>query len=69
MPKATQSALRRHSNDGNADMATKPGLYANIHAKRERIKAGSGEKMRKPGSPGAPTAKAFKESAKTAKKR
>jgi hypothetical protein len=48
-------------------MATKPGLYANIHAKRERIKAGSGEKMRKPGSPGAPTNKAFKESAKTAK--
>ncbi len=45
-----------------------PGLYANIHAKRERIAAGSGEKMRKPGSPGAPTAKAFKESAKTAKK-
>ena len=49
-------------------MATKPGLYSNIHAKRERIKAGSGEKMRKPGAPGAPTAKAFKESAKTAKK-
>ena len=48
-------------------MATKPGLYANIHAKRERIAAGSGEKMRKPGSPGAPTAKAFRESAKTAK--
>lgn len=46
----------------------KQGLYANIHAKRERIKAGSGEKMRKPGSPGAPTAKAFKQSAKTAKK-
>ena len=44
------------------------GLYANIHKKRERIAAGSGEKMRKPGSPGAPTAKAFKESAKTAKK-
>ena len=44
------------------------GLYANIHAKRERIKAGSGEKMRKPGSKGAPTAEAFKESAKTAKK-
>ena len=44
-----------------------PGLYANIHAKRERIKAGSGEKMRKPGSPGAPTAKDFKQSAKTAK--
>ena len=44
-----------------------PGLYAAIHAKRERIKAGSGEKMRKPGTPGAPTAKAFRESAKTAR--
>ena len=44
------------------------GLYENIHRKRERIKAGSGEKMRKPGTEGAPTAKAFKESAKTAKK-
>ena len=44
-----------------------PGLYANIHAKRERIAAGSGEKMRKPGQKGAPTAKAFRESAKTAK--
>jgi hypothetical protein len=43
------------------------GLYANIHAKRERIAEGSGEKMRKPGAPGAPTAKAFRESAKTAK--
>jgi hypothetical protein len=48
-------------------MATKPGLYSNIAAKRERIAAGSGEKMRKPGSAGAPTAKDFKESAKTAK--
>ena len=47
-------------------MATK-GLYANIHAKRKRIAEGSGEKMRKVGSKGAPTAKAFKESAKTAK--
>ena len=46
----------------------KPGLYANIHAKQARIKAGSGEKMRKPGSAGAPTAKDFKQSAKTAKK-
>ena len=63
------NAPKRRSNDGSADMATKPGLYAAIHAKRERIKAGSGEKMRKPGAPGAPTAKAFKESAKTAKKR
>lgn len=50
-------------------MAKKPGLYANILAKRKRIAAGSGEKMRKPGSKGAPTAKAFRESAKTAKKR
>jgi len=49
-------------------MASKPGLYANIHAKRERIKEGSGEKMRKPGTSGAPTDKAFKQSAKTAKK-
>ena len=48
-------------------MAKKPGLYANIHAKRERIKSGSGEKMRKPGSKGAPTDKAFKKAAKTAK--
>lgn len=50
------------------DMASKKGLYANIHAKRKRIKAGSGEKMRKPGSKGAPTDKAFKAAAKTAKK-
>ena len=46
----------------------KPGLYASINAKRKRIAAGSGEKMRKPGSKGAPTAAAFKASAKTAKK-
>jgi len=50
-------------------MPAKKGLYSNIHAKRKRIKAGSGEKMRKPGNKGAPTAKAFKQSAKTAKKR
>ena len=48
-------------------MATK-GLYANIHAKRKRIAEGSGEKMRKVGSKGAPTADAFKQAAKTAKK-
>jgi hypothetical protein len=47
----------------------KPGLYANIDAKRKRIAAGSGEKMRKPGSKGAPTAKQFKKAAKTAKKK
>ena len=50
-------------------MPKKRGLYANIAAKRKRIAAGSGEKMRKPGSKGAPTAKAFKDAAKTAKKR
>lgn len=48
-------------------MATKPGLYANIQKKRERIAAGSGEKMRKPDAKGAPTANNFKEAAKTAK--
>ena len=47
--------------------SNKPGLYANIHAKQERIAKGSGEKMRKPGSKGAPTEEAFKKSAKTAK--
>jgi hypothetical protein len=46
----------------------KQGLYANINAKQARIKAGSGERMRKVGSKGAPTAQAFRESAKTAKK-
>jgi hypothetical protein len=45
----------------------KTGLYANINAKRKRIAAGSDEKMRKPGTKGAPTAQAFRQSAKTAK--
>ena len=49
-------------------MSKKPGLYANIHAKRKRIAEGSGEKMRKVGDKGAPTKKDFVESAKTAKK-
>ena len=44
------------------------GLYANIHAKRKRIAAGSGESMRKPGTKGRPTAKQFTRAAKTAKK-
>jgi hypothetical protein len=48
-------------------MAAAKGLYANIHAKQERIKAGSNEKMRKPGAKGAPTKDAFVQSAKTAK--
>jgi len=51
-------------------MATpRRGLYANIHAKRKRIKAGSNEKMRKPGTKGAPKASAFKKAAKTTKKK
>jgi hypothetical protein len=55
-------------------MATKPGLYANIHAKQERIKREKAEgkpveKMRKPGTKGAPTKQAFIDSAKTAKKK
>jgi hypothetical protein len=49
-------------------MLMKTGLYSNIHAKKARIAAGSGEKMRKPGAKGAPTAKAFRDSAKIAKK-
>jgi hypothetical protein len=50
-------------------MAAKPGLYANINAKRKRIEQGSGEKMRKPGEKGAPTAESFRKSAKTAKRK
>lgn len=53
---------------GDVIRKVKKGLYANIHAKRERIKAGSDEKMRQPGEEGAPTDKAFRDSAKTAKK-
>ena len=49
-------------------MAKKPGLYANINAKRARIAAGSGEKMRKVGAKGAPSAADFKKSAKTAQR-
>ena len=45
------------------------GLYANIHAKRKRIKEGSKEKMRKPGAKGAPSSKDFKQAAKTAKRK
>ena len=52
---------------GLVNRVASQGLYANINAKRERIANGSGERMRAPGSPGAPTDKAFKDSAKTAK--
>ena len=50
-------------------LMAKRGLYSNIHAKRKRIAAGSGEKMRKPGAKGAPTSAAFKQSEKTAMKK
>ena len=54
---------------GAVSIMAKKGLYANIHAKRKRIKAGSKEKMRKPGTKGAPTKANFKRAKKTAKKR
>jgi len=64
------NVLKQPLNDGSANMKTsKPGLYANINAKQARIKAGSGEKMNKVGSKAAPSAKDFKDSAKTAKKK
>ena len=63
------NAPRRRSNDGSVDMATKPGLYSNIHAKQARIAAGSKEKMNKPGTKAAPSAADFKQAAKTAKKK
>ena len=50
-------------------MAKRPGLYANIAAKKRRIKAGSGEKMRKKGAKGAPTAANFRRAAQTVKKK
>jgi hypothetical protein len=52
----------------NEGLKSMRGLYASINAKQERIKAGSGERMNKPGTKGAPTAADFKQSAKTAKK-
>jgi hypothetical protein len=70
MPKG--KVIHRKDNPDAVDMykkGGKVGLYANIHAKRKRIAAGSGEKMRKPGTAGAPTTESFKNSAKTAKKR
>lgn len=68
MPKA--KTIKRKDNPDDVTMYAeggKVGLYDNIHAKRKRIKAGSGEKMRKPGTKGAPTLAAFKKSARTAK--
>ena len=76
-PHPNSKQIIGHASNGTVEM--KPGLYANIHAKKKRIaaqraakKAGKNvkvERMRKPGSAGAPTAKAFKQSAKTAKKK
>lgn len=66
MPKA--KTVRRKDNPNEVTEFKKGGLYENIWKKRKRIAAGSGEKMRKPGAKGAPTAGAFKAAAKTAKR-
>tara|TARA_B100000035_G_scaffold103623_1_gene88000 strand:- start:20 stop:199 length:180 start_codon:yes stop_codon:yes gene_type:complete len=58
--------MPKHSKKGKSK---RPGLWANIHAKRKRIKAGSKERMRKPGSKGAPTKKNFKQARSTSKRR
>jgi len=68
MPKGKRKARRDDTDFTEYAAGGKVGLYDNIHAKRKRIAAGSGEKMRKVGSAGAPTASAFTQSAKTAKK-
>jgi hypothetical protein len=68
MPKGVRKARRDNTDFTEYAEGGSVGLYANINAKKKRIAAGSGEKMRKPGSAGAPTAKAFRQSAKTAKK-
>lgn len=70
---ATTNALLlvRAQRNQNAEVivAKRPGLYENIRRKRERIQAGSDERMRKPGSKGAPSAADFRDAAKTAKKK
>ncbi len=67
MPKGKVKKRRDNTDFTQYAEGGEVGLYANINAKRKRIAAGSGETMRKPGSSGAPTAKAFKRSALTAK--
>ena len=67
MPKGSRKARRDDTDFTQYADGGPVGLYANINAKRKRIAAGSKEKMRKPGSKGAPTADAFVQSAKTAK--
>ncbi len=64
---AVKKELQKQNEEVEELEEAKPGLYANINAKRKRIEAGSGERMRKPGSKGAPSAKDFKDAAKTAK--
>jgi hypothetical protein len=68
MPSGVRKARRDDTDFTEYAEGGKVGLYDRIHAKRKRIAAGSGEKMRKVGSAGAPTASAFAQSAKTAKK-
>jgi hypothetical protein len=69
MPKAKRIKRKDHPQDVTMYAeGGKAGLYENINRKRARIEAGSGESMRKPGTKGAPTAAAFKQSAKTAKR-
>jgi hypothetical protein len=68
MPKGVRKARRDDTDFTQYAEGGPVGLYANINAKRKRIAAGSKEKMRKPGQKGAPTAQAFIDSAKTAKK-
>lgn len=68
MPKGVKKARRDDTDFTQYAEGGPVGLYANIHAKKQRIAAGSKEKMRKPGQKGAPTAQAFIDSAKTAKK-
>ena len=60
--KAMGGGMMRKTYDKGGRVKAADGLWANIHAKRKRIKSGSGEKMRSPGSEGAPTAKALKDS-------
>ena len=69
MPKGEKKARRDDTDFTQYAKGGKVGLYANIHAKQQRIAHGSGEKMRKPNSKGAPTAEAFRRSAKTAMKK
>ena len=68
MPKGSKKPRKDNTNFTQYAEGGPVGLYANINAKKKRIAAGSKEKMRKPGSKGAPTAQAFIDSAKTAQK-